>query len=57
MGNRSERGATAVEYGLLVAMVGIVIGVIWAFGATLGTVFSQENSKIEACNSCSAPTP
>jgi pilus assembly protein Flp/PilA len=44
---RSERGASAVEYGLLVA--GVALACIVAFevlGLTLGAVFAHENSKL-----------
>lgn len=50
---RSQCGASAVEYAMLVAMVGIVIGVIYGLGDTLATVFANENSKVEDCSGCS----
>jgi pilus assembly protein Flp/PilA len=46
---RSERGASAVEYGLLVA--GVALACIFAFevlGLTLGAVFAHENSKLSS---------
>ncbi len=38
---RDERGATAVEYGLMVAMIAIVIvGAITVFGVAVNDLFS-----------------
>jgi pilus assembly protein Flp/PilA len=38
---RSDRGATAVEYGLMVALIAIVIIVaVTALGGTLSTLFN-----------------
>jgi len=38
---RDERGATAVEYGLLVAMIAIVIiGAVTFFGTSVAALFS-----------------
>ncbi len=40
-GERDERGATAVEYGLLVAMIAIVIiGAVTFFGTSVSALFS-----------------
>jgi pilus assembly protein Flp/PilA len=37
-----ERGATAVEYGLMVLLIALVIiGAVTAIGTTLSTVFSS----------------
>ncbi len=44
---RSEKGATAVEYGLMVALIAVVIIVaVVALGQNLSTVFSNVASKI-----------
>jgi pilus assembly protein Flp/PilA len=44
---RSERGASAVEYGLLVVGVGLaMLGTMEVLGATLGAVFSHTNSTV-----------
>jgi pilus assembly protein Flp/PilA len=45
---KSERGASAVEYGLLIAGVAAmcIVGA-QAFGLTLGAIFSAENSRLE----------
>jgi pilus assembly protein Flp/PilA len=45
----SERGASAVEYGLLVA--GVAAALIfsgWALGETVGAVFKHENDQLQA---------
>lgn len=37
---RRDRGASAVEYGLLLAAVAAVLaGVVWTFGAQVGSLF------------------
>lgn len=42
-----DRGATAVEYGLLVALIaGVIIVVITALGVKLDGVFSSVTSKM-----------
>ena len=39
---REEKGATAVEYGLLVALIAaVIIGVVTLLGTKLGTAFSK----------------
>lgn len=39
--NRDERGATAVEYGLMVALIAIVIiGAVTLLGGNLSTLFN-----------------
>jgi pilus assembly protein Flp/PilA len=44
---REEKGATAVEYGLLVALIAAVIIVaVTAFGTNLSQIFTDINSKI-----------
>lgn len=38
---RDERGASAVEYGLLIAgIAGLVVLVIFAFGAQIGSLYT-----------------
>ena len=40
--NRDERGATAVEYGLMVALIAVVIIVaVTAIGTNLSTMFNN----------------
>ncbi|MGN6475004.1 MAG: Flp family type IVb pilin [Mycobacteriales bacterium] len=42
-----ERGATAVEYGLMVALIAAVIaGVVYTLGQTLNNKFSSVNSCV-----------
>ena len=44
---RSDRGATAVEYGLMVALIAIVIIVaVRALGSTLSGLFSTVHSSV-----------
>lgn len=44
---RDERGATAVEYGLMVALIAIVIiGGVTLLGGKLNTLFSSISSNI-----------
>ena len=45
--SRDEEGATAVEYGLLVALIaGVIILTVVALGGTLEGVFSDVNTTI-----------
>ncbi|MGH3256622.1 MAG: Flp family type IVb pilin [Streptosporangiaceae bacterium] len=38
---RDDRGATAVEYGLMVALIAaVIVGVVTTLGSKLGTMFS-----------------
>ena len=42
-----ERGASAVEYGLLVAgIAAVIVAVVFLLGKTLNGVFSSTNSSI-----------
>ena len=44
---RDERGATAVEYGLMVALIAIVIiGAVTLLGGNLKTLFSDIATRI-----------
>ena len=44
---RSEKGATAVEYGLMVALIAIVIiGAVMALGGTLNDLFNDVGTSI-----------
>ena len=44
---RTERGATAVEYGLLVAGIAAMIAiVVFALGGKINTAFTTVNSKL-----------
>lgn len=43
-----EKGATAVEYGLLVALIAaIIVGVVYALGDTIKGAFSDVNESIK----------
>ena len=44
---KATKGATAVEYGLLVALIAaVIIGVVAVFGKTLSSVFSSITTQI-----------
>ncbi len=46
-----ERGASAVEYGLLVAgIAAVVVGIVFVLGGTLSGVFSSTNDSISVSN-------
>ncbi|WP_433042201.1 Flp family type IVb pilin [Dactylosporangium sp. CS-033363] len=46
-GDRNEKGATAVEYGLLVALIALVIvGVVTTLGTKLQTIFTNITTGI-----------
>ena len=46
---RTERGASAVEYGLLVALIAvIIIAGVTALGGKLSGVFSETNGSISS---------
>ncbi len=45
---REEKGATAVEYGLMVALIAaVIIGAVFALGGTLEGMFTEAESQIE----------
>ena len=42
-----QRGATAVEYGLLVALIaGVIIATVTIFGNTIAGIFTSVNTKL-----------
>ena len=44
---RSDRGATAVEYGLMVALIAVVVIVaVTAIGTNLSTIFQSVAAKV-----------
>jgi pilus assembly protein Flp/PilA len=44
---RDERGATAVEYGLMVALIAaVIVGVVTTLGSKLGTLFTTVSNAI-----------
>lgn len=50
---REDRGATAVEYGLLVAAIAaVIVGVVFGFGSIVNDTFSRTSSCIASGNPC-----
>ena len=46
---KDEEGATAIEYGLLAALIAVVIiGAVSTLGETLEKTFAKVNSQIDA---------
>jgi pilus assembly protein Flp/PilA len=46
-----ERGASAVEYGLLVAgIAAVIVAIVFLLGGTLNGVFSKTNASIAPAN-------
>ncbi|UKA57768.1 Flp family type IVb pilin [Arthrobacter sp. FW306-2-2C-D06B] len=44
---RSEKGATAVEYGLLVALIAaVIVGVVATLGTQINTAFTTISSQL-----------
>jgi pilus assembly protein Flp/PilA len=44
---RTERGATAVEYGLLVALIAaVIVGVVFALGGKVKAGFETVNNQL-----------
>ncbi|GAA1893659.1 Flp family type IVb pilin [Lapillicoccus jejuensis] len=42
-----ERGATAVEYGLMIALIAaVIVGVVFALGGNLNNIFNTVNTKV-----------
>ena len=42
-----ERGASAVEYGLLVAGIALaIVAAVWAFGGALSGMFGEASGKL-----------
>ncbi|WP_324642611.1 Flp family type IVb pilin [Pseudarthrobacter sp. LT1] len=55
---RSEKGATAVEYGIMVALIAVVIIVaVSTLGGQLGTMFSGVSSDIAHPSKTAIPSP
>ena len=47
--DRDERGASAVEYGLLIAgIAALIVVVVFAFGGTIEGIFSNTDSAIQS---------
>lgn len=46
---RDERGATAIEYGLIAALIAVVlVGALQAVGTSLGGAFDKISSEVDA---------
>lgn len=46
-----ESGATAIEYGLIVALIAVVIAtIVTTLGGSLKTTFTNANAKVTAAN-------
>jgi len=55
---RSEKGATAVEYGIMVALIAVVIIVaVSTLGGQLGTLFTGVTTNIAHPTSTAVPSP
>jgi pilus assembly protein Flp/PilA len=45
--DRGEHGASAVEYGLLIAgIAGLIVAMVFVFGGFVGSVFSDNCTKV-----------
>jgi pilus assembly protein Flp/PilA len=50
---RADRGASAVEYGLMLAAVAaVLIGVVFAMGGVVGDMFGSASSCYETQTGC-----
>ena len=53
-----DRGASAVEYGLLVAAIAaVIVGVVFGLGNLVAAKFSKTTSCITAGSAASSPCP
>lgn len=53
-----ERGATAVEYGLMVALIAVaIIGIVFTLGQTLDGQFTTTNECIASANAANPNCP
>jgi pilus assembly protein Flp/PilA len=49
----SERGASAVEYGLLIAgIAALIVVVVFAFGGKLSTIFTNTCKSVASSTTC-----
>ena len=54
----SERGAAAVEYGLLVGLIAVaIIAVVFALGGKLKSMFNAVCTALPAVGDCNAAPP
>jgi pilus assembly protein Flp/PilA len=55
---KDTKGATAIEYGLIAALVGVAcIGALSTVGTNLKAVFTTVGSNLKAASSSSSSTP
>jgi pilus assembly protein Flp/PilA len=48
---RNEEGATAIEYGLIAALIAVAaMAAMGSIGSNLNTTFGKVNTKLEAAN-------
>ena len=53
----ADRGASAVEYGLMVAAIAaVIVGVVFGFGQMLGDTFQKTSDCLEARQNANYPT-
>jgi pilus assembly protein Flp/PilA len=51
---KNESGATAIEYGLIAALVAVaIIGTLSSMGTTLSATFSKVQAKLNTANTAS----
>lgn len=54
---RDERGATAIEYGILAALIAVaIIGAVTLLGGNLSTLFNTIAGRISTTNTTAAGT-
>lgn len=54
---RNDRGATAVEYGLLVALIAaVIVGAVVLFGDKINAIFTGTTAKIPTPSGSATPT-
>jgi pilus assembly protein Flp/PilA len=55
---QDESGATAIEYGLLAALISVaIILAVTTLGGTLNSVFTDVEAKMDPTNQYAAPAP
>ena len=55
---KDESGATAIEYGLIAALVAVVlVTALTTMGTSLKTTFTTVSGKLDAANTSSSTTP
>ena len=58
LGTRRDDGASAVEYGLLVALIAVIIaGAVTLLGTTLRDTVNTTCQKVNNNTACAAPAP